>query len=45
MSSPLVVDDVVIVYTDTLVAYDLDTGESALGWPAQWRELQLRRTS
>ena len=27
VSSPLVVDDVVIVYTDTLVAYDLDTGD------------------
>ncbi len=27
VSSPLVVDDVVIVYTDALVAYDLATGE------------------
>ena len=27
VSSPLVVDDVVIVSTDTLVAYDLDTGD------------------
>ena len=33
VSSPLVVDDVVIVYTDALAAYDLDTGEPRWSGP------------
>ena len=34
VSSPLVVDDVVIVYTDSLAAYDLATGERRWTGPA-----------